>query len=200
MEAMMSPLSRAAVGFVLITATLILEFITYPLLAGTAKSRAEQNRSQGPEGSVFVFGLMVAGYTLGIFYPVLAPEGLDRTLYISVAWGVALATLGIGLRIWCFRALGKNFTFLVRASQDQFIVHTGIYRYVRHPSYTGTMVVALGVALSIRSAGALLLIPLFTLAGLVYRIRVEERMLLSVVGERYRDYMNRTKRFIPFIV
>jgi protein-S-isoprenylcysteine O-methyltransferase Ste14 len=200
MEVKMSPLSRAAIGIILITSTLILEFITYPLLAGTAKSRAEQNRPQGPEGSVIVFGLMCVGYTLGIFYPVLAPPGLERTLDISVAWGVALATLGIGLRIWCFRALGKNFTFVVRASQDQFIVHTGIYRYIRHPSYTGTMLVAIGVALSIRSAGALLLIPPFTLAGLIYRIRVEERTLLGVVGERYRDYMNRTKRFIPFIV
>ena len=126
--------------------------------------------------------------------------GADLHPRLTAAWiGLAVLVCGIGLRLWCFRALGQYFTFTVQTSGDQQVVSTGPYRIVRHPSYLAILIALVGVGLSIGNWAALVALEGFTLIGLVRRIRVEEQALLGELGERYASYASGRKRLVPYV-
>jgi protein-S-isoprenylcysteine O-methyltransferase Ste14 len=119
------------------------------------------------------------------------------------AWLVTLGTvigwLGLLLRWWSFASLGKYFTVTVQTSQDQPVVEHGPYRVLRHPSYTGLLLVFLGgglvVANWVSAAGAVGLL----LVALVHRLRLEERALNEAAGTRYRQFAASRARLIPYV-
>ena len=106
--------------------------------------------------------------------------------------------LGLLLRWWCFVALGRYFTVVVRTTADQAVVTRGPYRVLRHPSYTGLLLVVLGFEIGTRVWPAILL-TLLPLAAVVRRIAVEEAFLLAALGPSYADYRARTRRLVPGI-
>ena len=114
--------------------------------------------------------------------------------------GIVLIILGIILRQWSMAVLGRFFSAAVGTQEGQFVVENGPYKYIRHPSYTGILLIFIGVGLAFQSWGAIItIILLFTLAY-GYRIHIEERILISELGEQYIEYKKRTKRLIPYIV
>ena len=76
------------------------------------------------------------------------------------------------------------------------LLTSGIYSIIRHPSYLGLFINALGWALAFRSVVGVLL-ALLTLVPLVGRIVAEERLLQSQFGSEYDAYRARTSRLIP---
>ena len=98
-----------------------------------------------------------------------------------------------------WRMLGQHFTGNVKASHDQPVVERGIYRWVRHPSYTGGMLMYVGTALALTNWMSVLIITVAGAAAYMYRVRVEEQALQENLGGRYQEYMRRTKRFVPFV-
>lgn len=120
----------------------------------------------------------------------------DWTFYL----GIFLTFLGIMVRQVSIAILGRFFSTTVQIVEDHKVVEKGPYRLVRHPSYTGVLITFIGLGLAVQSLGALLaLLVLFTVA-FGYRIWVEERALLSGLGQDYASYMKRTKRLIPFLI
>ena len=115
------------------------------------------------------------------------------------AAGLALVLGGSLLRRHCWRMLGKHFTGDVKADVDQPVIQDGMYRWVRHPSYTGGMLMYLGIGLALTSWLSIVIIVTAGAAAYYYRVGVEERALQSALGSRYQEYMMRTKRFIPFL-
>jgi protein-S-isoprenylcysteine O-methyltransferase Ste14 len=117
------------------------------------------------------------------------------------AWaGLCALWCGIGLRVWCFRTLGRYFTFTVQTSTDQPIITSGPYRVLRHPSYAGLLLALIGVAALTTPnwLSLLVLIPVL-LVSLVYRIQVEERALVHDLGDAYGSYAATHKRLVPGI-
>ncbi len=113
--------------------------------------------------------------------------------------GIVLLAAGSLLRRYCFRILGKYFTPAVTVSPGQPVIDSGPYRWIRHPGYTAGFVMFLGIGFAL---GNWLGLSIFLLEiGVVYsrRIHAEEKALLDTLGEPYRAYMARTKRFIPFV-
>jgi protein-S-isoprenylcysteine O-methyltransferase Ste14 len=113
--------------------------------------------------------------------------------------GLSAMIGGSLLRRHCWRMLGQSFTGAVIVKPDQAVVDCGAYHYVRHPSYTAGAILFLGIGLALANW-----ISLAVLSGVVsivygYRVGVEERALLAVIGDPYRRYMSRTKRFVPFL-
>jgi protein-S-isoprenylcysteine O-methyltransferase Ste14 len=121
----------------------------------------------------------------------------QRLFFILGTCGVLAASI---LRRICFHTLGRHFTGAVVVSADQPVVDRGPYRWVRHPSYTAGFLLFLGIGMALGSW--LSVIIFFTASTLVYarRVKVEEQALLETIGEPYRLYMKRTKRFIPFLI
>ncbi len=114
--------------------------------------------------------------------------------------GIVLMLLGVLVRQWAIAVLGRFFSTSVRIVEDHRVVEKGPYRLVRHPSYTGLLILFVGLALAVQSAGALLVLLGFFTVSFGYRIRVEEKALLSELGDSYASYMKRTKRLIPYLI
>ena len=88
----------------------------------------------------------------------------------------------------------------VRVQEGQTIIRKGPYRYVRHPSYTGAILIFTGIGFAIRSWGAVLVLLLASFAVYGYRIHVEEKALVAKFGDEYVAYMEETKMLVPGIV
>jgi len=114
--------------------------------------------------------------------------------------GIFLMLLGVVVRQWAIAVLGRFFSLTVRVAEDHRVVVKGPYRLVRHPSYTGVLITFIGLALAVQSSGALLVLLSVFGVSYGYRMRVEERVLLSALGQDYAEYMKRTKRLIPFLI
>lgn len=115
----------------------------------------------------------------------------------ALRWlGVVTFAVGGALRLWPVYVLGNRFSGLVAIQPGHTLVTTGIYRVIRHPSYLGLLVNALGWALAFRSAAGVLLAGLI-MVPLVARIRSEEALLQSEFGEEYDAYRSRTWRLVP---
>jgi protein-S-isoprenylcysteine O-methyltransferase Ste14 len=122
-------------------------------------------------------------------------EGVER--YALYGLGLVMMTSGALLRQHCLRMLGAQFTYRVKVSDGSQVVKRGIYRWIRHPSYTGGMLYNLGIAFTLTNCASVVLVMVGMIVIYVYRVRVEERALLGVDG--YREYMKHTKRFVPFV-
>jgi protein-S-isoprenylcysteine O-methyltransferase Ste14 len=122
---------------------------------------------------------------------------------ISEPWllGISLLLLAAGLVIrWtAILTLGSFFNTRVAIRQDHRLIRTGFYRRVRHPSYSGLLLVFLGLGLSLGNwlSVAVIVVPFF--AALLYRIRVEEASLVEALGQDYVEYCKTTKRLLPGI-
>ena len=111
--------------------------------------------------------------------------------------GLTLMCAGIAIRQWAIALLGQFFTVDVRVHPDQPVIDRGPYRWLRHPSYTGLLTTLVGIGLALGNWAALAALIVLPTAGLVVRIRAEERALLDGLGEPYRRFAATRSRLIP---
>jgi protein-S-isoprenylcysteine O-methyltransferase Ste14 len=117
----------------------------------------------------------------------------------AIRWlGIVVFAVGGALRLWPVFVLGSRFSGLVAIQSGHTLVTTGIYRLIRHPSYLGLLLTALGWALAFRSGVGLLLLAL-VIPPLVVRIHAEERLLAMQFGDEYRSHSQHTSRLVPGI-
>jgi len=117
--------------------------------------------------------------------------------WTTLVLGIAIAWLGVLLRAWAVRSLGRFFQRDVMIQKDHVVWRGGPYRLLRHPAYAGTLISYLGFGLAIGSwVGALVWVAIVA-AGYVPRIRVEEAELTRALGDSYRDYARTTARLVP---
>lgn len=113
--------------------------------------------------------------------------------------GIALMVIGIALRFWSVRVLGSSYTRTLRTAADQRVVRTGPYRAVRHPGYTGSILMWTGVALSSGDlVGVITIVPLIVWAY-VLRVAAEDRMLVARFGDEYATYAREVRRLVPYV-
>jgi protein-S-isoprenylcysteine O-methyltransferase Ste14 len=113
------------------------------------------------------------------------------------AAGVILMWLGLALRAWAIVALGASFRTTVEVDPGQPVVARGPYRWIRHPSYAGLLVIVAGLGLSAGSWLSFAACVILPLPAIVRRIRVEEAELERVLGDAYRGYASGRARLIP---
>jgi len=86
----------------------------------------------------------------------------------------------------------------IRVEQDQTVISTGPYAVVRHPMYSGALILLIGTALALGSWWALLLVPLF-LPILIVRILNEEKVLARGLPG-YTEYQQKVHfRLMPLV-
>jgi protein-S-isoprenylcysteine O-methyltransferase Ste14 len=95
--------------------------------------------------------------------------------------------------------LGRYFTLVLGTSPDQQVVTRGPYRALRHPGYTGLLLVVTGCAFMAGNALGVVASTTVVLAALVHRIGIEERALTEALGERYRQFARSRARLVPFV-
>jgi protein-S-isoprenylcysteine O-methyltransferase len=151
-------------------------------------------------------------------------RGSGRLLLASLGTGVALAFLaetafdgarmGAGWRLplivglismygglapgeWAARTLGRFYRTRVTIHEKHQVVTRGPYRLIRHPVYAGGILTMVGIGLCLGNWISLAVCVAAGLLGYLNRIRVEEGVLESALGQPYLDYERRTKRLLP---
>ncbi len=127
-----------------------------------------------------------------IFTRVIFPPSIVRD------WtAAALSVIGVGFAIWARVHLGRNWSPRPAVKENHELVTTGPYTYVRHPIYTGLILMAFGTALT----GSVWGLGVFILAVLFYvpRIGKEEKIMLELFPDAYPMYQARTKKLIPWV-
>jgi protein-S-isoprenylcysteine O-methyltransferase Ste14 len=113
--------------------------------------------------------------------------------------GAALFLAGVAIRYISMRELKEGFTYSLQPGRDRKMVDTGIYRYLRHPSYTGMVLLSLAIPVIYMSLVGMALMVASTLPHILVRIRKEEEILMEELGADYIKYMEDTKKLVPFI-
>jgi protein-S-isoprenylcysteine O-methyltransferase len=116
-----------------------------------------------------------------------------------VAIGVALVWAGMALRLWAIRTLGNFFNTRVVVRQEQRLIASGPYKYLRNPAYTGTVMTFLGFGVAIGNWISLITLLVFGCIPHIIRIAVEDRALRTRFGQEYAIYRQKTWSLIPFI-
>jgi protein-S-isoprenylcysteine O-methyltransferase Ste14 len=149
--------------------------------------------------------VLICLITLGILLGALVAFNVPATAITSartflLCLGILLINAGVAFRFYAIHVLGTSFTTTVAVAPKQTVIETGPYRLIRHPSYTGLLITMLGLGLSSTNWLSLLILMGCVLIGLSYRIYVEEHALKAHLGQQYQEYMQRTKRLIPFVL
>jgi protein-S-isoprenylcysteine O-methyltransferase Ste14 len=112
--------------------------------------------------------------------------------------GLILSFTGFLFMNWSVMILGKQFSVDVTIQEDHKLVTGGPYKFIRHPRYLGIIVFFAGISLIFLSWISLLLV-LFLMAVLLWRIRDEEKLMHQEFEKSWEDYKKRTFSLIPFI-
>ncbi len=165
-------------------------------------SKAVAEKESKDSGSL---RFILIGMWIGLFvsFPIafVKPLRFPPSANFAAFWiGTGLLIAGSLIRRHCWRVLGEYFTGDVRARADQPVIDRGAYRWVRHPSYTGGILMFTAIGIVLASWGSLAILFFVSVAVYSYRIAVEENALLTTIGEPYATYMRTRKRFVPFVV
>lgn len=112
--------------------------------------------------------------------------------------GLLLFIVGVTIRIIARKTLGEWFTHGLRVINKHNLVTTGIYKHVRHPDYTGSLLLSYGIPLIFNSSFGI--VAMFPIIGcILYRIQIEEKMLIETLADQYLEYIENSNKLIPFI-
>jgi protein-S-isoprenylcysteine O-methyltransferase Ste14 len=131
----------------------------------------------------------------GETHPHTMPGG-SQSLGIAA---ILIMLIGLAIRWTAILSLGRSFSTNVAIHTTQTLHKTGLYRWVRHPSYSGMMLSFTAVGLAERNWVSLAIMLVCPTAALLYRIHVEEAALTEAFGQQYIDYSKETKRLVPGI-
>ena len=126
------------------------------------------------------------------------PAVLIRSAWMA-SIGLVLVALGAVLFIWARRVLREEYSGHLSVSTGHTLVQHGPYAFLRHPAYAGFLSMALGISLGYSSLVGFFSLLVLLLPGLVYRMKVEEKLLSEHFGEAYHRYARAVKRIIPGI-
>jgi len=170
-------------------------FIIQRLLRKTKSARS----FRGDRGNMVLIGSVTgAGLCLPLLLDFLGIAILPIGLGTGLA-AIVVMCLGVALRAWAAVTLGEFYTTTLVVTGNQRVVDTGPYAVVRHPGYLGEVLIWTGFGVLTCNLLLIFLLPAIFVAAYVYRISVEEKMLVRELGDAYAQYRRKTWRLLPFI-
>ncbi len=174
-------------------------WLTSEILINRFLRSKKTDKQNADKGSLYlIWALIFIGNSSAIFisnWYILPLSKVSYTGYI----GLALICVSIILRLVIISTLGIFFTVDVTIKQDHKLKKDGYYKYVRHPSYSASLLSFIGFGISLNNWISLVVVIVLVVTAFLIRIRIEEKTLIGHFGSEYLDYMEKTKRLIPFI-
>lgn len=185
----------------MIRQVLLLVLALFPVseiaLAFMKRSRSRSAQSED-QGSMRLLWLSITlGVTLAMTAQLIPSARLSASPSIVQPAALALLVGGLAVRWAAILTLGRLFTVDVAIHADHVVVQRGLYRYMRHPSYTGLLIAFLGYGVFFANWLSILGLLVPIVLGVLNRVTKEEQALRDSLGPAYVAYCARTKRFIP---
>lgn len=115
----------------------------------------------------------------------------------AVWWiGLALTAIGVAISIWARLTLGANWSGVVTLKKGHRLIRKGLYRWIRHPIYTGILIGFIGTALikgHLRGWIGFLIVW----AAFYFKARREENFLRQEFGDGFEEHARHTGMFLP---
>lgn len=189
---------------ILILLVLVLTFFISATYRKRAREEGEFIRRQEEGWPVLILRMafalpLLVALLLNIFFPpLLAWSKYKLPLFIQII-GALIAVFCVPWILWVFRSIGKNISETILIKQDHELITSGPYRWVRHPLYSGALLLLFSISLVFEDW----IIFGYSLAGLIaFRLLVipaEEQELLNAFGEEYECYQSSTGVLMPWI-
>ena len=123
----------------------------------------------------------------------------SRVIPESLEWvGVALCVAGLLFCVWARFTLGRNWSGMVTFKGGHELITRGPYAIVRHPIYTGLLMMILGTVIGYGHIVGIIGLP-FVFWGLWIKLHLEEKLMLKEFPDQYSAYQRQVKRIIPFV-
>jgi len=119
--------------------------------------------------------------------------------YFLALSGILSYISGLIIRWISIMQLKQRFTVDVAINRHHLLETGGLYRYLRHPSYLGLLLIIIGLSLAMSSLISFIIVVVPVFLVLNYRIRIEEELLEREFGEKYCSYKASRKKMIPFV-
>jgi protein-S-isoprenylcysteine O-methyltransferase Ste14 len=174
-------------------------FAVYWIVAAFAVKRTLEQQSRGQRAlllAVFlaVFLLLRRGGAPARYGNIV----LWSRAFLSGALADGVVLAGLIVALWARATLGGNWSATVTFKENHELIQRGPYRYVRHPIYSGALLMLLGTAIFYgRVFGFLALAIVFV--GFWFKSRQEERLMTRHFPEAYPSYKARVRALIPFV-
>jgi protein-S-isoprenylcysteine O-methyltransferase Ste14 len=168
------------------------------LIRTFARSRQSAEVGKKSRWSTVGIALQAVGFGAVGFGPIRfalpwsAPASILSTALVALLGGGAVAIF-----IASSRAMGKNWSVVARTRSDHQLVRTGPFAVIRHPIYVALFLDMLSFAVAFGHFGQLLIAVPFYCAGMIVRVREEEKLLRAQFGEDHVRYVREVPAFIP---
>jgi protein-S-isoprenylcysteine O-methyltransferase Ste14 len=157
----------------------------------TAKTRKDR-------GSMILLWVGITlGFTGGFF--LAKHDSWNSFNTFITATGLLLVFTGIIIRWVAIIQLGKSFTVDVAITEVASLKTDGLYKQIRHPSYLGLLLIITGFSATMNSFYSFLVVVVPVFLAIIYRINVEEKVLITEFSDSYIKYKTETKKIIPGI-
>lgn len=175
-------------------------FISYTAIKAIRLKHREKRRSQSRFWWFVAFIILVQAVLVLVFRRWLAGHGGGVVWPQTITTNILadLATIaGLILIIQSHRALGRNWSYQVVIQENHELIEKGPYAYIRHPLYSGVLLMLTGMALYC-GRRVCIIVFLYCFFGVYFKAQMEER-LLAKTFPAYAEYKRRTKALVPFI-
>jgi len=168
-----------------------------------SRKRAPQNKNIKDRNSLIQIVILIVTFSIGIGFansnniPPLLKFPFEISFWQII--GLILLFTGLSIRWVSINTLKKYFTANLTIQEDHKLITTGIYKYIRHPSYLGGLFCFAGFGIALGNYISLFFIFFVNLIMVLVRIDFEEKILMNEFGSEFEEYKKRTKKLLPLL-
>ena len=159
------------------------------------RSKKSKSSSHDKNSLGIIWIVIILSIATGVFVASSYPNFTAIKYY----FGISLILIGITIRLIAIFSLKSYFNSNVAIHHDHRLKTDGIFKKVRHPSYSASLLSFLGLGIMLGNWISLLIIFLPVLGAFLYRIKIEEKALSDNFKEDYLNYKKITKKLIPYV-
>jgi len=174
--------------------------ITFWIISAPSKKKVSENKGGW---LMRIIAIIVVGSFIFLreqiisIIPFFTASLWEYSLWIGILADVVVL-LGAIIMIWSRAILGENWGANVLVKENHELITKGTYAYMRHPIYSGLVLMILGIAIYTGSFSEMFLFVLFFF-GAYYKAIKEERLLTKHFSNEYSEYKKQVRALIPFI-
>ncbi len=172
--------------------------VLYWIVAAWSTKRAIERQSMGSRLVLLVVIFAAAELIARVRMPVGAFHLTIPRTPLAGWIGTAICVAGTAFTLWARRTLGANWSGWITFKENHELIQRGPYRIVRHPIYTGILIMAIGTVIAFAAPQPVVGVVLIFIALLV-KSRQEEAMMTKHFPDQYPEYRKRVKGIIPFV-
>jgi len=183
-----------------ITILFLLIWGAYERISAIRKEKKNPHSENSDSNSLIIFySTILLGYGVGIPVSITGYGTITAAFPFISAIGFILIASGLTIRLMAIRTLAEHFTYTVKIIENHRLITHGIYAYIRHPSYLGQSMIFLGCGLAFANWVSIVFLFVPNFIAALYRISIEEKVLIAHFSDQYREYMKHTRLLIPWI-